>query len=350
MTEPLTVQLQTLTPLWTGGVDGTSDRLHATGIIGSLRWWYEAIVRGLGGTACDPTEHPCSFDTEKYKNAAGLPQRERLLAAGLCDACQLFGATGWRRRFRLAIEDQTAEDGPNGTKQPTSNRFNKGGNQRPSWYFKGGRTGQMVLQIIPTAAYPDLILIPGTLSLIARWGGLAAKSQLGYGWVEIVTSPRLDTDEFVHRVPAGAGAKPGVNHGLPSLDKMFFTKLQVSEAGVAATLNVKYDLRAAFRKAFGGNQTLRHWVCGSVRGNQRQASKISVTQTVNGVLRVWGWIPEGIPVSNVTRDQVVDEVYGTLRSCGRLDCWREFNSARDTVSRQPDIATYLSELLKEGAS
>lgn len=48
MTEPLIITLKTLTPLWTGGADGRSDRLHTTGIIGSLRWWYEGIVRGLG--------------------------------------------------------------------------------------------------------------------------------------------------------------------------------------------------------------------------------------------------------------------------------------------------------------
>lgn len=43
------IKIQTLTPLWTGGVDGKMDRIHETGIIGSMRWWYEAIVRGLGG-------------------------------------------------------------------------------------------------------------------------------------------------------------------------------------------------------------------------------------------------------------------------------------------------------------
>lgn len=43
------VKLRTLTPLWTGGVDRTSDRLHKTGLIGPLRWWYEALVRSLAG-------------------------------------------------------------------------------------------------------------------------------------------------------------------------------------------------------------------------------------------------------------------------------------------------------------
>ncbi|HHF52316.1 MAG TPA: type III-B CRISPR module RAMP protein Cmr1, partial [Candidatus Aminicenantes bacterium] len=40
------MKIKTLTPIWTGGVGGRCDRLHETGIIGSLRWWYEAIVRG----------------------------------------------------------------------------------------------------------------------------------------------------------------------------------------------------------------------------------------------------------------------------------------------------------------
>ena len=84
------IQLQTLTPLWTGGVDGTTDRLHETGLIGSLRWWYEALVRGLGGYACDPTsEDRCPDNNGKH-----------------CAACELFGCTGWARKFRLRVLDK----------------------------------------------------------------------------------------------------------------------------------------------------------------------------------------------------------------------------------------------------
>jgi CRISPR-associated protein Cmr1 len=79
----LTIKLKTLTPLWTGGVDQTCERLHETGLIGSLRWWYEALVRGLGGYACDPTDDSPCRDTDH------------------CAACELFGCTGWSRKFRL---------------------------------------------------------------------------------------------------------------------------------------------------------------------------------------------------------------------------------------------------------
>ncbi|HED03264.1 MAG TPA: type III-B CRISPR module RAMP protein Cmr1 [Candidatus Fraserbacteria bacterium] len=78
------IKLKTLTPLWTGGADQTCDRVHETGIIGSLRWWYEALVRGLGGSACDPTDSKCQ-------------DREH------CVACELFGCTGSKRKFRLEV-------------------------------------------------------------------------------------------------------------------------------------------------------------------------------------------------------------------------------------------------------
>jgi len=82
--EKLEIKLKTLTPIWTGGVDRDCDRLHETSIIGSLRWWYEALIRGLGGKACDPTNTKCEDKDH-------------------CAACELFGCTGWSRKFRLEI-------------------------------------------------------------------------------------------------------------------------------------------------------------------------------------------------------------------------------------------------------
>ena len=103
------ITLRMRTPLWTGGVDGKSNRVQETGVLGSLRWWYEAIVRGLGGyvgsPASDNPQKRCEFDTNAYQKArrAGHP-KEEALAAGLksLGAVEyLFGATGWARLFRL---------------------------------------------------------------------------------------------------------------------------------------------------------------------------------------------------------------------------------------------------------
>ena len=78
------VKLRTLTPLWTGDVNRDSPQLREMGIIGSLRWWYEALLRAYGEYACDPTDSTCT--AEKH-----------------CGACELFGCTGWSRKFRLEI-------------------------------------------------------------------------------------------------------------------------------------------------------------------------------------------------------------------------------------------------------
>jgi len=112
----LRITLKALTPIWTGGVDGTCDRLHETGLIGSLRWWYEAIVRGLDGYACDPTSEDsqarCEFDAKAYEQAKkGGKSEAEAINAGLhrvCPVCYVFGTTGWARLFQLrAIEVPT---------------------------------------------------------------------------------------------------------------------------------------------------------------------------------------------------------------------------------------------------
>ncbi|MBN2533555.1 MAG: type III-B CRISPR module RAMP protein Cmr1 [Spirochaetales bacterium] len=83
----ISYKIKTLTPLWTGGVNQNCDRLHETSIIGSLRWWYEAFIRGLGVKACDPTDSTCKDSSH-------------------CAACELFGCTGWARKFRLLVLDE----------------------------------------------------------------------------------------------------------------------------------------------------------------------------------------------------------------------------------------------------
>jgi CRISPR-associated protein Cmr1 len=85
---------QPLTPLWTGDVDRNSAIARETSIIGNLRWWYEALIRGYGGKACSPVETEgegaCRYDLEKGEKS-------------ICPACRLFGCTGWARRFRLTV-------------------------------------------------------------------------------------------------------------------------------------------------------------------------------------------------------------------------------------------------------
>jgi len=336
--DDLKITLKTLTPLWTGGVDGTCDRLHETGLIGSLRWWYEALVRGLGGYACDPTEHSCTYDEKKPDH-------------GLCLACQVFGATGWARRFRLSVSAVNITlQGPDGKKQPSGDRFKKNSKtDRPSWYFRKGRGGTFTLSILPTHKEFDPHIILGVLKLIERHAGFGAKPQLGYGWVQIekVEGANFSPDNFVEQLQNIARTQPGKGNGLPNLQEMFFVQVKTNDPDITATLDLRYDVRAKFRISFSNNQKLRHWVCGTVSGD-REASKIFFSQSVNGVMRVWGWLPD-LPTDfqRITRDQVIGEIKQTIAHFGEIESWREFNSDRDTCGKQTDISAYLRSLLEE---
>lgn len=86
--------LQALTDIWTGDADGRPDRLITTGLLGSIRWWFEVLVRGLGGRACDPTSDVrCPDSHVKDPTKPGHH----------CVVCELFGCTGWARKFRFAV-------------------------------------------------------------------------------------------------------------------------------------------------------------------------------------------------------------------------------------------------------
>lgn len=339
MNEPLTIKLKTLTPLWTGGIDGKSDRLHATGILGSLRWWYEAVVRGLGGYACDPIEDACIYEPEQANK-------------NLCLGCQIFGATGWARRFRLIVEDSTRAEGETKTIRATNNRLGRprdGKQQAPSWYFNNGpgRGGEFSLKVIPTDPNFDPMIIYGLLKLIEQYAGLAAKTQLGYGRIQVKPDEQFELMKFLQTMEDTAAKQKISTRAaeLPAFTEMFFAQIQTKEQGLTATVNLKFDIRAAFRNTFGNNQKLRHWVCGTVQ-NERQASKIQTGQAINGVMPVWGWIPHQLPVNNLLREQVVDEIMKTMNTYGKLVYWREFNSARDTLALHTNMTTFLRSLLQ----
>lgn len=88
-------KLKALTPIWTGDMNRRGDRLILTGLMGSVRWWFEVLVRGLGGKACDPTSSVRCPDHKKHPTEPGHH----------CVACELFGCTGWARKFRLMVLD-----------------------------------------------------------------------------------------------------------------------------------------------------------------------------------------------------------------------------------------------------
>ncbi|MCC7130142.1 MAG: type III-B CRISPR module RAMP protein Cmr1 [Anaerolineae bacterium UTCFX2] len=176
--------LQTLTPIWTGGVDQTSDRLHETGLIGSLRWWYEALVRGLDGYACDPTsddpEQRCQFDVKAYGKTKNIEDGLK----GVCSVCRLFGCTGWRRRFDLRASTTRSEPFWLATRDQQG-KFNHW------WLSQIYETeksrlafGELMLEFTWMRGYENQHeIMEALLSLISQLGSISPKPQYGFGLV-----------------------------------------------------------------------------------------------------------------------------------------------------------------------
>jgi CRISPR-associated protein Cmr1 len=348
--------IQTLTPIWTGGIGSVPDRLHETGIIGSLRWWYEAIVRGLGGHACDPTaEQKCIFNLEKYEKSGAPSEPERLRDAGLCDACQVFGATGWKRRFRLEINDINLREVGIYPLKTSGKRYkhDKMGNllldrngqpQTPAWYFKGkAKSGSFSLKVVPKADF-DPILIHGLVKIIQNHGGLAAKTHMGCGGIRIVKEPDFKSDNFLAAI--NTTRPESSDSELPNLQNMFFLNLLVSEDGIQPLLNLKYDIRKRFREQY-NDARLRHFVCGTVRG-ENIGSKIFGLQARDHMMKIWAWIPNRIPSrSNVTRTEVINTLIDELLIFGQIEdgSFRKFRSENDKQQRTGEMRDFLRLLL-----
>jgi CRISPR-associated protein Cmr1 len=181
-----TITIKTFTPIWTGDIDGKCTEIKETGLIGSMRWWYEAIVRGLGGYACDPTGlSKCELSGKENKD-------ERIQK--LCPACYLFGTTGWKRQFNLQVK-------PSQQGVPlhfrTSTPMNRNWLDRIFGEMKSEENGKkeydisnskvffgnMKFHIVFRNVEDDFarIQILSLLNFMSEYGGIGAKLQHGFG-------------------------------------------------------------------------------------------------------------------------------------------------------------------------
>ena len=219
METKMQITIQALTPIWTGGMNGTMHRIHETGIIGGLRWWYEAMLRALGVKVCDPLSREngqgCQFDA----NDSRSPEEQ------LCAACLLFGCTGWRRRFQLRV---------NGAGKPAWSPPPRGLNVRPpdrnrGWFLLPGHVGEATLNFIGDS---DALNDIGVLLLfLEQWGTIGAKPQLGYGVFRIRDDQereRLSRHAENFQNPRGETRK---TTALPDLRDIAFFRFDFSPSG-----------------------------------------------------------------------------------------------------------------------
>lgn len=325
------LKLNFITPVWTADATGKMHHVEATGLIGSLRWWYEVLIRGVGGWACGATDGTqCELDAKVYKarREAGVNEQQALADAGLCPACRLFGATNWAKMFSLHISNDQTE--PNARPFGLS-RNSVQSKQGSRYYFPKGYQGQTTLIVYPRQPNDEntLSLIAGLFDFIQHNAALGAKTNLNYGVFRWNEQPKElpSPVEFAKLVAQQAAVKFDVsrrNTGVwPNLQDMFLAEAD-AEWSAEEFVNFKDKLRKTFRDGpritnMISNQeqrdNLRHFLLGSTDTDPSEASKIKMTVADNR-LRIWGWVPrqwDGGKFGVVTQGKIKHILFGAMQ-------------------------------------
>jgi len=292
------VKIKPLTPVWTGNLDHEGSLLQDTGIVGSLRWWFETIIRSIDGHCA------CSVVDDKK-----CPQKKNEKQA-FCSACLIFGATGLRRIFRLSASG--------GRQVFRGNPLNI----RPSgrgrgWYLGSGIVEEINLEIVPLDRdfREELVLLP--LILASKWGGIGAKTQHGYGVVKIEDCPEIDFDKFREAIEntgqkrlseLGIELRHENSNGLPNLKEMFFAKVQFE------ITNTDWWKRVDGLATYENDPRMINWV---------NSGSVPIVPAIKNWLRykegrkVW-------EIGNKTQDVKIESwLFGTLDKCLCPLCLRQ---------------------------
>ena len=167
--------IKALTDIWTGDADRKDDRLITTGLLGSIRWWFEVLVRGLGGSACDPTQDGIRCPEDRRKKPTDPEHR--------CVVCELFGCTGWARKFRFQVLDEH-------------------GNVKQD-QIKKGETVKLVFTELRPIRPEEWALLDLTLRLIADYGAIGGKTpakNTDFGLIKMVPAAQLEGSAGRHEL------------------------------------------------------------------------------------------------------------------------------------------------------
>lgn len=308
----LILHLETLTPIWTGSAEtGEMERIQETNIIGSLRWWAEAIVRGFNAEVCPGGK--CSINS----NDSRPPEKQ------ICPVCQVFGTTGWKRRFRLTVIEEALIDykeeivGWKATSKP--------------------QTGNFTVIIQSLFADFNPLIIAGLLQFVANCGVFGGKTSMGFGKMKI-KEPYIDLHPLVTLL-SSIKVNSYKRDKYPSIQKFFFAKIKISEKSNYYTLSIKKELTGIFSE----NSRVKCEVMGGRDGRNLYSSKIKISHIDSiGIIHVYGYLPASIDIYGITRYDKMKEIYDILSSKYHLVEWREYNSPRDNMTGESnDLFCYL---------
>ncbi len=235
-----------------------------TGLLGSIRFWGEAIVRGLGLWACDPT----TSDSCRYQTSL----------ADICLVCQVFGCNGFSAAFKIEITQSDAETQLVAIKRNTADRRHNGWRipTQPQKPFTIRITPRQSQSIDPEYTLTTLKVI---LKLIEKFGAIGAKASQGCGIIS--TDIRLNDDTITNwNNRTQKKSQPNKsNDQLPSIAHLTSLRSQISalpEAFLKTQINGNPNWQVA-------SQAFRIWLRNQFRtGNNAQAKRHEIMGTVGG--------------------------------------------------------------------
>ncbi len=345
-----------LTPVWTGDASDDSSRrgyhIRETGLRGSIRNWYETLLRGAGLTACDPSGQSCIYDPQR-----GL--------SSICHACQTFGCTGYSSRVRLEIDGAA---GPGVLKELRLRNPGKQGHR--GWRVPASLNPKFRLKIVPLHAGVDIEGLLLTLRLIEKYGALGAKTSHGQGAVRFQNLPPANARHWQSQMvqcPAKSGIRSpnlaemiGVWFRLSSLPTQLPLSgdlpdfnISTQSAWVPTAPLIRASLRDTLRSAPVND---RHRIMGTIHGwgdpkRQTKGSDVHVTHAyrTGGAweTRIFAFVPQ----SNNAGDRTIRTVLSELAPLSQRLSQALGLSADITVRAEayPDSISRFLDSLEDGS-
>lgn len=263
-------RLRTLTPLYTGGIGQQGERMHPSGLLGSVRRFSCLLAAAIGDA---------DFENEVWGRAGD--QRN--------DPSAKYVALGWK--FDALKEDALKEV----VLRSTVNWPRADQKPRPGgWRFNVAHHGNLTLGLTcrrVSDAHWQLLLL--ALRIHIRHASFGAKDQHGLGV--------LGCDDLPEVEPLTRVVGPPLTDR-PGLDRAFFAELQFdappptldADYGKAIEdgLRLRELLRGEFRRT-PAEADLRHYLFGEL-GQWGSAINVSALYRQidgNAALRVWGVLP-----------------------------------------------------------
>ncbi len=318
----LNFRIKTLTPIWTGNVERECNVLRETSLIGSLRWWFEVIVRGFGCYACDSVGEAtkrCELDYKSFKS--GVDPKDLI-----CPVCYVFGTTGWSRRFRVEVSNYNKT-----TVQIATKKLGCAQSKDVSWWIRN-TVGLNCSVLSGNNICVEIILLNKDISsnilylilkTIEKMGAIGSHNSYGFGIIKADLPSGLNIKrafDFIESYP-----KKWYNEklfkrvkDLPSFKNMFKIDFELLEDINYKNKNFGFVLKYTLRQAFKNDGKFRSYVeklFGSKKGSPNKfAGRIFVSncwKEDNGwYFRIYGFLYGFDEV-----EEIISKINETVKDC-----------------------------------